>query len=65
MKNCFRSACIALCACLLALPAVAAPYKQEYKVSVVTGATSGWGLAAPYFADGGRDLSRASRPPNS
>ena len=58
MKNCFRSACIALCACLLALPAVAAPYKQEYKLSVVPGATSGWGLTATYFADLVRERSQ-------
>ena len=52
MKRCFRLACIALCACLLAVPAWAAPqYKQEYKLSVVPGATSGWGLTAAYFAD--------------
>ena len=51
MKRFFRSACIALCACLLAMPAGAAQYKQEYKLSVVPGATSGWGLTASYFAD--------------
>lgn len=58
MKNVFRSACIALCACLLALPAAAAPYKQEYKLSVVPGATSGWGLTAAYFADLVRERSQ-------
>lgn len=58
MKNVFRSACIALCACLLALPAAAAPYKQEYKLSVVPGATSGWGLTAAHFADLVRERSQ-------
>ena len=32
------------------MPALAA-YKQEYKLSVVPAATSGWGLSATYFAD--------------
>lgn len=43
------------CACLVAArpaPAAdAAPYKSEYKLSVVPGATSGWGKTATYFAD--------------
>ncbi|MBQ7586047.1 MAG: TRAP transporter substrate-binding protein DctP [Desulfovibrionaceae bacterium] len=29
----------------------AAEYKKEYKLSVVPGATSGWGMSAQYFAD--------------
>ena len=40
--------------CLVAAslsPANAEPYKQEYKLSVVPGATSGWGKTAAYFAD--------------
>ena len=32
-------------------PAFSASYKQEYKLSIVPGATSGWGLAGQYFAD--------------
>ncbi len=47
---------IALCLGLLALPLAdlseaATPYKSEYKLSVVPGATSGWGMTAQYFAD--------------
>ena len=38
------------CAFVLAAPAGAA-YKQEYKLSVVPGALSGWGQAGTYFAD--------------
>lgn len=49
MKRFFCLACLALC--LAALPAAAAGYKQEYKLSVVPGATSGWGLSATRFAD--------------
>ena len=47
------------CVCLLAAglaatgpgSAAAADYKAEYKLSVVPGATSGWGLTAIRFAD--------------
>ena len=39
MKGFYRWAVMAVCACLLALPATAAPYKSEYKLSVVPGAT--------------------------
>ena len=42
------------CACLclaIAMPANAAKYKEEYKLSVVPGPTTGWGLSAAYFAD--------------
>lgn len=47
-----RIFCLCLCAVLAAsLPAMAAGYKQEYKLSVVPGATSGWGQTATYFAD--------------
>lgn len=42
--------------CLLASPSMAA-YKAEYKLSVVPGATSGWGLSASYFADLVREAS--------
>ena len=38
MKGFYRWAVMAVCACLLALPATAAPYKSEYKLSVVPGA---------------------------
>ena len=43
-----------VCACLclaIAMPANAAKYKEEYKLSVVPGPTTGWGLSAAYFAD--------------
>ena len=43
--------CAAACALLLAAPAMAGDYKQEYKLSVVPGPTSGWALTAMYFAD--------------
>lgn len=50
--RCFlRAACLALCLCTLALPVRAAGYKDEYKLSVVPGATSGWGKTATFFAD--------------
>ena len=51
MKH-FLQYALAAAACIgfLASPATAA-YKQEYKLSVVPGATSGWGLSATYFAD--------------
>lgn len=38
-------------------PACAADYKDEYKLSVVPGASSGWGQTAIYFADLVRDKS--------
>jgi len=51
MKRIFRSALLAaMCLSLFAAPADAA-YKKEYKLSVVPGATSGWGLSASHFAD--------------
>ena len=50
MKGFYRWAVMAVCACLLALPATAAPYKSEYKLSVVPGATSGWGMTGTFFA---------------
>ena len=51
MKRIFRSALLAaVCLGLFAAPADAA-YKKEYKLSVVPGATSGWGLSGTYFAD--------------
>jgi len=51
MKHIFRSALLAaMCLSLFAAPADAA-YKKEYKLSVVPGATSGWGLSASHFAD--------------
>ena len=51
MKRIYRSALLAaMCLSLFAAPADAA-YKKEYKLSVVPGATSGWGLSASHFAD--------------
>ena len=51
MKRLFRPALLAaMCLSLFAAPADAA-YKKEYKLSVVPGATSGWGLSGTYFAD--------------
>lgn len=60
MKRFLYWSALALCACLLTapLPAAAAPYKAEYKLSVVPGATSGWGMTAAYFADLVRDRSQ-------
>lgn len=60
MKRCLLRSALALCACLLAapLPSPAAPYKAEYKLSVVPGATSGWGMTAAYFADLVRERSQ-------
>lgn len=40
-----------LAACLTPQTTAAAPYKAEYKLSVVPGATSGWGMTATHFAD--------------
>ena len=59
MKRFLCWSALALCACLLTAPppAAAAPYKSEYKLSVVPGATSGWGMAA-YFADLARNRSQ-------
>ncbi len=51
MKHFFKTA-LAVTACLGLLAGTAnAAYKQEYKLSVVPSATSGWGLSATYFAD--------------
>ena len=51
MKRLFRTALMAAaCVGILSAPAQAA-YKQEYKLSVVPAATSGWGLSATYFAE--------------
>ena len=58
MKGFYRWAVMAVCACLLALPATAAPYKSEYKLSVVPGATSGWGMTGTFFADLVRERSQ-------
>ncbi len=43
--------------CLTAAAVQGADYKNEYKLSVVPGATSGWGQTATYFADLVRDKS--------
>ena len=58
MQRFFRAFCLTLCACALALPAWSAGYKGEYKLSVVPGATSGWGQTATYFADLVRERSQ-------
>lgn len=58
MKGFYRWAVMAVCACLLALLATAAPYKSEYKLSVVPGATSGWGMTGTFFADLVRERSQ-------
>ncbi|MDO5538404.1 MAG: TRAP transporter substrate-binding protein DctP, partial [Desulfovibrionaceae bacterium] len=51
MKGLLRTVLLAAaCVCIFAAPAQAA-YKQEYKLSVVPNATSGWGLTGTYFAD--------------
>ncbi len=51
MKHFLRHA-LAAAVCLgLLFSSASAAYKQEYKLSVVPGATSGWGLSASYFAD--------------
>lgn len=58
MKFSFRLLMAFLAALLLAgAPAMAAEYKNEYKLSVVPGASSGWGKTAAYFADQVRDKS--------
>ena len=49
MKRLFGLA--GLLVCLVAFSAGAAEYKQEYKLSVVPGANSGWGMSAARFAD--------------
>lgn len=41
----------AVCFGFLSAPAFSAAYKQEYKLSVVPGASSGWGLSGKFFAD--------------
>ncbi len=51
MKQLMRMALCAVLLCALAAPVQAAAYKDEYKLSVVPGATSGWGMTATYFAD--------------
>jgi tripartite ATP-independent transporter DctP family solute receptor len=50
MKKALQVAIALLVLALSSMPAVAG-YKEEYKLSVVPGATSGWGLSATYFAD--------------
>ena len=37
--------------CALAVPAIAAGYKTEYKMDVVPGPATAWGMGAQYFAD--------------
>lgn len=52
MKNFIRNALLALvCVFFMSSQASAGFYKKEYKLSVVPGLTSGWGMSAVYFAD--------------
>ena len=51
MKRLFGLAGLLAGLCLMASSALAAEYKQEYKLSVVPGANSGWGMSAARFAD--------------
>ena len=51
MKRLLWLGLVVLCGTFVAAPLQAANYKNEYKLSVVPGATSGWGLSASYFAD--------------
>lgn len=50
MKHLIGKALFTL-ACAGLMTAVSAAYKAEYKLSVVPGATSGWGQTATFFAD--------------
>ena len=59
MKRCLRAMALAVaCLCVFSAGADAASYKSEYKMSVVPGALSGWGLAGTYFADRVREESQ-------
>ena len=52
MRKCLCSCIVLLFAALLVNPLAShAAYKNEYKLSVVPGPTSGWGLTAAYFAE--------------
>lgn len=52
MQNRLRIGLIAIgCLSILSAPVLSAGYKQEYKLSIVPGNTSGWGMAGQYFAD--------------
>ena len=55
MNRLFTRVCkafaVLFCAASIATPSMAAEYKQEYKLSVVPGPTSGWAQGAFYFAD--------------
>lgn len=56
MKN-LRKVLVAVACMGLMASAANAAYKAEYKLSVVPGALSGWGLAGTYFADRVREES--------
>lgn len=59
MKRYLRTLVLAVtCFGVLSASASAASYKAEYKMSVVPGATSGWGMAGTYFADRVREESK-------
>ena len=49
-RLCLGLFCLLLLCCFSSM-VQANDYKQEYKLSVVPGATSGWGMSAQYFAD--------------
>lgn len=55
MNRLFTRVCkafaVLFCAASITTPSMAAEYKQEYKLSVVPGPTSGWAQGAFYFAD--------------
>lgn len=51
MKRFFHAALWAVMAFCLCSGTAFAAYKQEYKLSIVPSATSGWGMSATYFAD--------------
>ncbi|MCD8339020.1 MAG: TRAP transporter substrate-binding protein DctP [Burkholderiales bacterium] len=59
MRNVFKKTLIAVaCAVVAAGVSAASQYKQEYKLSVVPGATSGWGMAGTFFCDCVRDKTK-------
>lgn len=57
MNKLFTKALVAMAALGLCMSAASAAYKSEYKLSVVPGASSGWGQTATFFADCVREKS--------
>lgn len=52
MRSCVRNLLVGLISFgVMTTSAFAVTYKQEYKLSIVPGATSGWGQAGQFFAD--------------